>query len=181
LNILSTELTRRALFEVADLYFALYFIFHRKVLERKKVSKKLRISAARFAKTFASLFNFSSKPLHYSTPVVIKMGGIAPVGAILRSRRRKKQKGRQGAKQHKKDKNAQPLIDHCVNFSILFLWLVGFLQILIYYSLEVVAKAIYLLNFNSGLSMRPPRAVVLNLFCTLTPNWSIQFSVDPVA
>jgi len=48
--------------------------------------------------------------------------------------------------------NAQPLIDQRVNFSCLRLWLVSFLQIISYYEQsEVVAKAIYVLNFCSGI------------------------------
>jgi len=47
------------------------------------------------------------------------MGGISPLGAILRSK---------GAKQYKGGENAQPLIDHWVNFSRLLLCLVSFLQ-----------------------------------------------------
>jgi len=52
-----------------------------------------------------------------SRPVVLKVGGpvvlkVAPMGEIVRGKGVKKQKGRQGAKQHKGGKNAQPLIDH---------------------------------------------------------------------
>jgi len=46
--------------------------------------------------------------------VVLKVGGIEPLGAILRGKGEKKQRGDSGAKQHKGGKNAQPLpvIDH---------------------------------------------------------------------
>ena len=64
----------------------------------------------------------------------LKVGGIAPLGAILRMvSGRNKQRGRQGAKQHQGGQNAQPLIDHWVNFSSPILRLVSFLQILFWY------------------------------------------------
>ena len=71
---------------------------------------------------------------------------------------------RQGAKHHKGIENAQPIIDHWVNSRILLLWLVSFLQILTYHdnSLEVVAKAIYLLNFYSGSSMCPAAVWIIS-------------------
>jgi len=40
------------------------------------------------------------------------MGGIAPLGAILKSKGEKNKGGERGAKKHKGDENAQPLIDH---------------------------------------------------------------------
>jgi len=45
----------------------------------------------------------------------------------------KNREGDRGAKQHKGGDNAPPLIDHWVYFSRLLLWLVCFLQIVIYY------------------------------------------------
>ena len=48
------------------------------------------------------------------------------------ARGRKHKRGDRGAKQHKGGENAQPLIDHWVNFICLILWLVHFLQILFY-------------------------------------------------
>jgi len=66
--------------------------------------------------------------------VVLKVGGIAPKGAILRGKGAKKTKGATGGQNTTKGgENAQALIDHWVNFRCLLLWLVGFLQILIYY------------------------------------------------
>jgi len=45
-------------------------------------------------------------------PVILKVGGIASLGMILRSKGAKKAKGTIGEKQHKGGENAQPLIDH---------------------------------------------------------------------
>jgi len=59
-----------------------------------------------------------------SRSVFLKMGGIVPLGAIVMGK---------GAKKHQRGENAQPLIDHWVNLSILLLWLISSLQILIYY------------------------------------------------
>jgi len=55
-----------------------------------------------------------------SRPVFLKVGVIAPLGAILNGKGAKKQRGAKktkgghdrGAKQHKGGENAQPLIDH---------------------------------------------------------------------
>ena len=69
-----------------------------------------------------------------SRSVFLKVGGRAPLGAILRVKWAKKTKGDRGAKQHKGSENAQALIDYWVYFSNLILWLVSFLQILIYYA-----------------------------------------------
>jgi len=45
--------------------------------------------------------------------VVLKVGGIAPLGRFLGASRRKKNKGvNRGEKQHKGGRNAQPLIDY---------------------------------------------------------------------
>ena len=44
------------------------------------------------------------------TSVVLKVGGIIPLGTILRGKGAKKPKGEIGGKQHKGGKNAQPLI-----------------------------------------------------------------------
>jgi len=41
--------------------------------------------------------------------VVLKVGGITPLGAILRGKGAIKPKGEIGGKQHKGGKNAQPL------------------------------------------------------------------------
>jgi len=56
-----------------------------------------------------------------------------PWGRFWWARGRKKQRGDRGAKKHKGGESAQRLIDHWVHFSSLLLWLVSFLQILIYY------------------------------------------------
>ena len=48
----------------------------------------------------------------------------------------KNKRGDMGAKKHQGGENAQLLIDHWVNFSIQLLWLVRFLQILIYNIVE---------------------------------------------
>ena len=56
-----------------------------------------------------------------------------PWGWFWWARGQKKQRGKRGAKQHKGGKNAQPLIDHWINFRSLLLWLVSFSQIRIYY------------------------------------------------
>jgi len=45
---------------------------------------------------------------------------------------KKNEQGGRGAKQHKGGENAQPKIDQWVNLNNLLLWLVSFLQILIY-------------------------------------------------
>jgi len=44
--------------------------------------------------------------------VVLKVGGIAPVGAILMGKWAKKQTGDRRAKQYKGSENVQTLIDH---------------------------------------------------------------------
>ena len=45
----------------------------------------------------------------------------SPLGAILNGKGAKKQRGRQGAKQHRGGENAQPLVDQGANFSCLIL------------------------------------------------------------
>jgi len=57
-----------------------------------------------------------------SRPVVLKVGGpvvlkVAPWGRLWGARGLKNKRDDRGAKQHKGGKNAQPLIDHWVNFS----------------------------------------------------------------
>jgi len=52
------------------------------------------------------------------------MGRIVPVVGDFKG-----QGGDMGEEQHKGGENAQPLIDHWVNFSSLLLWFVSFLQI----------------------------------------------------
>ena len=44
--------------------------------------------------------------------MVLKLGATAPLGALLRGKWVKKQRGDRGAKQHKGSANAQPLIDY---------------------------------------------------------------------
>ena len=56
-----------------------------------------------------------------------------PCGRFLIARGQKNKGDDGGTKQHKAGENAQPLIDHRVNFSTLQLCLLSFLQILIYY------------------------------------------------
>ena len=68
--------------------------------------------------------------------VVLKLGGITPLGAIFKGKGAIKPKGEIGGKQHKGGKNAQPLINRGVNFNSLLLWHVNFLQILIYYDIR---------------------------------------------
>jgi len=47
-----------------------------------------------------------------SKPVFLKVGGIAPLGAILMDKGvKKKQRGQQGGKKTPRGPNAQPLID----------------------------------------------------------------------
>jgi len=66
-------------------------------------------------------------------PVFLKVGGIAPLGAMFNSKGAKKANGAiVWAKQRQGGEKAQPVIDHWVNFRSLILWLVSFLQILIY-------------------------------------------------
>jgi len=63
----------------------------------------------------------------------LKVGGIVPLGAIWWARGQKNQRVRYGGEKTQGVENAQPLIDDWANFSILLLWLVGSLQVLIYY------------------------------------------------
>ena len=73
---------------------------------------------------FLSLFvikNFRS--------VFLKVGGITPVGTILRDMGAIKPKG------EIRGENAQLLINHLVNFNSLLLWNFSFLQIFIYYDI----------------------------------------------
>ena len=100
-----------------------------------------------------------------------------PWGRFWWARGRKNQRGRYGGEKHQGGENAQPLIDHWVNFSILVLWLVSCLQILIYYeSLEIVAQAIYLLKFYSGSSMCP--ATVWDYFRAAEPSQKCHSSAS---
>ena len=57
----------------------------------------------------------------------------SPLGRDSEGQVGEKLKGVIGGKTHKGGENAQPVIDHWVNFNSLLLWLVSFLQILIYY------------------------------------------------
>ena len=69
-----------------------------------------------------------------SRTVVLKVGGSRPLGPILRGKGAKKTKREIGGKkQHKGSENAEQLIHRSVDFSILLLWLVSFLQLLICY------------------------------------------------
>ena len=85
-----------------------------------------------------------------------------PWGRVLMVTVRKIQRGRQGAKQHKGGENAQPLIDHWVNFSSLILWPVSFLQF-VYYDIIVGDCC------NSNLSVK------FLLWIVCVPGYSVDY------
>ena len=79
------------------------------------------------------LVSFSLCHFKKFCPVFLKVAESPPWGRIWWSEGRKIKGGDRGSKKHQGGKNAQPLIDHRINFSILLLWLVSSLPILIYY------------------------------------------------
>ena len=91
-------------------------------------------------------------------PEFLKVGGIAPLGAILMSKGAIKTKRAIGGETTKRGRKRSITIDHWGNFSSLLLWFVSFLQSLMYYDnrwrllLKQFVCWIFTLQFRSGVT-----------------------------